>query len=65
MTRTFERRSPATGEVVGEYPEGDAGDVERAVAVARKVFDEGKWSSAPVALHGKFEQELRAEGGKP
>jgi acyl-CoA reductase-like NAD-dependent aldehyde dehydrogenase len=48
MTTTFQRRSPATGEVVGEYPEGDAGDVERAVAVARRVFDEGKWSSAPV-----------------
>jgi aldehyde dehydrogenase (NAD+) len=35
--------SPATGEVVGRVPRASAGDVDAAVAAARKAFDEGPW----------------------
>lgn len=35
--------SPATEEVVGEAPIAGAADVDRAVAAARKAFDEGPW----------------------
>jgi acyl-CoA reductase-like NAD-dependent aldehyde dehydrogenase len=45
--RTFERTSPVTGEIVGHYAEADASDVDDAVAIARRTFDEGKWSNAP------------------
>jgi acyl-CoA reductase-like NAD-dependent aldehyde dehydrogenase len=45
--RTFERRSPATGEVVGVYPEAAEADVARAIEAARRVFDDGKWTAVP------------------
>ncbi|MCT7351296.1 aldehyde dehydrogenase [Streptomyces sp. 15-116A] len=35
--------SPHTEEVIGRVPHASAGDVDRAVAVARKAFDEGPW----------------------
>src|SRR5438309_3690916 len=40
----FERRSPANGEVVASYPEAGPADVERAIAAARRAFDDGRWS---------------------
>ncbi|ARN18739.1 aldehyde dehydrogenase family protein [Piscinibacter gummiphilus] len=40
--KTFETRNPATGEVLASVPEGDAEDVDRAVAAARAAF-EGPW----------------------
>jgi aldehyde dehydrogenase (NAD+)/betaine-aldehyde dehydrogenase len=46
--RTFERRSPATGEPVATYPEAGAADVARAADAARRAFDDGKWAQAPV-----------------
>ena len=39
----FSSINPATGEVNGMVPRGKAADVERAVAAARKAFDEGEW----------------------
>ena len=39
----FSRTSPAHDVVVSSYPEADAADVERAVAAARRAFDEGPW----------------------
>jgi aldehyde dehydrogenase (NAD+) len=39
----FESRNPATGEVLATVADGDAEDVNRAVAAARKAF-EGPWS---------------------
>ncbi len=35
--------SPHTEEVVARVPDGTAADVDRAVEVARKTFDEGEW----------------------
>lgn len=45
--KTFERLSPANGELVGTYPLADTDDVDAAVDVARRVFDSGAWSNAP------------------
>ncbi len=40
---TFETINPATEEVIGEVAEGGEKDVDRAVASARRAFDEGPW----------------------
>eukprot|EP00268_Persea_americana_P005376 TRINITY_DN117_c3_g1_i1.p1 TRINITY_DN117_c3_g1~~TRINITY_DN117_c3_g1_i1.p1 ORF type:complete len:538 (+),score=124.78 TRINITY_DN117_c3_g1_i1:488-2101(+) len=41
--KTFPTLDPRTGEVIAYVAEGDAEDVNRAVAAARKAFDEGPW----------------------
>jgi acyl-CoA reductase-like NAD-dependent aldehyde dehydrogenase len=41
--KTFETYNPATGAVLARVAEGDAEDVERAVAAARRAFDDGPW----------------------
>ncbi|WVZ81601.1 hypothetical protein U9M48_028956 [Paspalum notatum var. saurae] len=41
--KTFPTRDPRTGEVIAHVAEGDAEDINRAVAAARKAFDEGPW----------------------
>ena len=41
--KTFETINPATGDVLARVAEGDQEDVNRAVAAARKAFDEGPW----------------------
>ena len=40
--KSFESRNPATGELLAMVAEGDAEDVDRAVAAARRAFD-GPW----------------------
>ena len=35
--------NPASEEVIGEAPVGTVDDAERAIAAARKAFDEGPW----------------------
>lgn len=40
---TYERRSPATGELVGTFARGDAVDTGRAIEAARQAFDRGPW----------------------
>jgi aldehyde dehydrogenase (NAD+) len=44
---TIDVHSPATEELVGRAPEGTAGDIDRAVAAARRSFDEGAWAFMP------------------
>src|SRR5262244_1972651 len=41
--KTFDSLNPATGEVLAKVAEGDAEDINRAVAAARRAF-EGRWS---------------------
>ncbi|ATY14153.1 betaine-aldehyde dehydrogenase [Amycolatopsis sp. AA4] len=43
--RTFPTYDPATGEKIAEVAHGEAEDVNRAVAAARKAFDEGPWAA--------------------
>ena len=45
--KTFADLNPATGENLAEVSEADQGDVDRAVAAARKAFDEGPWPRMP------------------
>jgi aldehyde dehydrogenase (NAD+) len=42
--RTFETRNPATGELLAHIAEGDAGDIDLAVAAARRAFQDAPWS---------------------
>jgi betaine-aldehyde dehydrogenase len=42
----IERRSPAHGALVTRVPRGGAADADRAIAAARKAFDEGPWPHA-------------------
>ncbi|XVE67953.1 hypothetical protein DITRI_Ditri09bG0029300 [Diplodiscus trichospermus] len=41
--KTFPTLDPRTGDVIAQIAEGDAEDVNRAVAAARRAFDEGPW----------------------
>ena len=43
--KAFETRNPATGELLATVAEGDAADIDLAVAAARRAF-EGPWSKA-------------------
>lgn len=45
--------NPATGEVWAEVPEGDAEDIDRAVAAARKAFEHGPWRTMAPIERGK------------
>jgi aldehyde dehydrogenase (NAD+) len=45
----IEVRNPATEEVIGVVPQGTAADVRRAIAAARRAFDEGPWPRLPAA----------------
>lgn len=39
--------NPATGEVIAQVPESTLDDMNRAVTVARKAFNDGRWSNLP------------------
>jgi len=41
--RTFETLNPATGEPMAEIAAGEAADIDRAVAAARRAFESGPW----------------------
>jgi aldehyde dehydrogenase (NAD+) len=47
----FENRNPATGELLGVYPESTPKDVDEAVAAARRAFE--SWRKTPVARRGE------------
>jgi phenylacetaldehyde dehydrogenase len=41
----FATSDPGTGEVLAQVPDGDAEDVDRAVAAARRAFEDGPWAT--------------------
>jgi len=45
--RTFDCINPADGSVIASVAECDAEDVDRAVAAARRAFDDGRWRDQP------------------
>jgi aldehyde dehydrogenase (NAD+) len=69
--RRFENLNPATEEVLGEVADADAEDMRRAIAAARRAFDETDWPTNRALrrrcleqLQGALEEEreaLRAE----
>jgi aldehyde dehydrogenase (NAD+) len=50
--KTFERRNPATGELVGTYTSSDSKDVDEAVAAAAKAFK--SWRLYPAPKRGEI-----------
>ena len=68
--RTYETLNPATGEVLGTAADATQGDTDRAIAAARRAFDETDWATNPAfratclrQLHTKLiehQEELRA-----
>ncbi|GAB2750365.1 aldehyde dehydrogenase [Streptomyces bullii] len=72
--------SPHTEEVIGRVPHATAADVDRAVAVARRAFDEGPWPRTSLderieivtrikdgvaARHDEIARVISAENGSP
>lgn len=55
--KTFDSVNPATGEVIARVAEGDASDVELAVASARRAY-EGKWGKMEPAERGRRLRKL-------
>ena len=45
--KTFDTVNPATGKVIASVAEGDAADIDLAVAAARRAFEDGAWSRMP------------------
>ncbi|NLT07063.1 MAG: aldehyde dehydrogenase [Solirubrobacterales bacterium] len=56
--RTFESVDPHTGRVWARVAEGGAEDVRRAVAAARRAFDEGPWPRMSADERGKLMHAL-------
>ncbi len=57
--QTFEVHNPATGRLTARVPLGGKEDVDRAVAAARKAFDDPKgWSSWSAAKRGRTLQKF-------
>src|SRR5260370_325397 len=52
---------PATGEVVAQVADATPEDVDRAVAAARRAFDESDWPRTPAVERGRILLRL-AEG---
>jgi gamma-glutamyl-gamma-aminobutyraldehyde dehydrogenase/4-guanidinobutyraldehyde dehydrogenase/NAD-dependent aldehyde dehydrogenase len=58
--RTFDAISPIDGRVAAKVAECDRVDVDRAVAAARRSFEDGRWASAPPAHRKKVLVKLAA-----
>lgn len=52
--KTFETLNPATGTVLAHVAEGDAEDINRAVAAARKAFESGPWPKLTPSQRGRL-----------
>ncbi len=48
-TEVFEKTNPATGQLLHELPAGDTKDVDLAVSVARRAFEDRRWSGLSLA----------------
>jgi aldehyde dehydrogenase (NAD+) len=56
--RRFATINPATEEIIAEVAEGDAEDVDRAVAAARRAFESGPWSRMDARDRGRLMYRL-------
>jgi betaine-aldehyde dehydrogenase len=59
-TGTIDVISPHTEEVIGRVPEGTEGDIDAAVAAARRAFDEGPWPRMTPAERAEIVGRLSA-----
>ena len=51
---TYDLVDPGTGEVAGKAARGDANDVDRAIAAARRAFQDGRWSQLGVVRRARI-----------
>lgn len=58
--KTTSRTSPAHGELLAEFADGSAADLDKAVQVARAKFDDGSWSGLPASERAKMLEKLAA-----
>ena len=58
--KTFPVYDPSTEQVIAEVPDGNAADVDRAVAAAKEAFDNGPWSSSTAQERGRVLFKLAA-----
>jgi len=58
--KTFDCLSPVDGRVLAQVAECDAEDVDRAVAAARRAFEDGRWSATKPAHRKRVLQKLAA-----
>ena len=56
--KTFPVYNPATGTLIASVPEGDKEDVDRAVAAARRAFDERRWLKLSPSERGRIMWKL-------
>jgi phenylacetaldehyde dehydrogenase len=52
--KTFATPNPATGQTLANIAEGDAEDINRAVAAARAAFDDGPWGRLTPSERGRI-----------
>src|SRR6185312_967236 len=57
---TFTTLDPATNEVITEASDGQAADVDAAVAAARRAFDEGPWPRMKTADRARVLRRIAA-----
>lgn len=57
--KTYSNINPATGEALGDVADAGPADMDRAIAAARRAFDEGDWSGNP-DFRLKCLQQLKA-----
>lgn len=56
--KTFDTINPATEEVICQVAEGDVADVNKAVAAARKAFEQGDWAKMDARDRGRLMYKL-------
>ncbi len=56
--KTTQIIDPGKGEVVAEVPKGDREDCKKAIAAARKAFEEGEWPAATATERGRLVSRL-------
>lgn len=56
--KTFETIDPATEEVIAQVAEGDAADIDAAVAAARDAFENGPWGRMDARDRGRLLNKL-------
>ncbi|NJD07520.1 MAG: aldehyde dehydrogenase family protein [Methylococcaceae bacterium] len=52
--KTFAVTDPATEQTIAHVPEGDAADIDRAVAAARRAFESGDWPAMTPSDRGRL-----------
>ena len=56
--KTFQTQNPATEEVIADVAEGDAADVDAAVAAARDALENGPWATLDARERGRLMHKL-------